>query len=92
MKRQKKKHYIYIGIISSLATYFLYTSARASAVAERGTNAVLGGEILLLLLPIIAILTYDNIILTRKIKAKSNRKAKSTGIHITGIKSIQEVN
>ena len=47
--------------VSAVATYFIFHAARASAIAERGNANAIGGECLLLLIPIIIVLLYDNI-------------------------------
>ena len=88
--KNKRKHYFYIIVISSVITYFLFHTARESAILERGNSNAIGGEILLLLLPIICLLIYENIVLSRKTHKQTKCK-KTTGIHITGITNIQEV-
>lgn len=89
MKKATKTK-IAILAVSSIATYFIFHAARASAIAERGTSNAIGGECLLLLLPIIAVLLYDNIALTLKVyrKPKGNKNA---SIHIEHITNIEEV-
>ena len=86
-----RKHIkLLIFAVSSIITYFLFHIARASAIAERGNSAAIGGECLLLLIPIIAVLFYENIVLTKKVAAKTKAKRKSNigKIRIVGIKSI----
>jgi hypothetical protein len=77
-----------IFVASSIITCYIFNSARTSAIAERGTSNAIGGEFLLLLLPIIAVLFYDNVILTKKVfrKPKANKNAT---IHIEKIDSIE---
>lgn len=90
MKKTTKTRAIILAV-SAIATYFIFHAARASAIAERGTSNAIGGECVLLLLPIIAILFYDNIILTKKVfrKPKGNNDA---SIRIEKINSIEVVN
>ena len=87
----KKKLYIFS--ITAFFTYFIFTSARASAVVSRGSNAA-GGEFLLLLLPAIAVLIYENVILSRKanreLKAEESN-ADTAKIRIIKINDIQEL-
>jgi hypothetical protein len=90
MKKTTKTK-ITIFTLSSIITYFIFHAARASAIAERGTSNAIGGECVLLLLPILAILFYDNIALTRQVfnkqpKAKANKGAT---IHIESVDSIE---
>ena len=88
----KKK--IYIFGITAFFTYFIFTSARASAVASRGNNAI-GGEFLLWLLPAIAVLLYQNVILSRKVnrELKAEESNSDTAqIRIVKINKIEEVN
>ncbi len=88
---KKRKHIrLYIFAIGSIFTYFLFHSARASAIAERGNTAAIGGEFLLLLLPLIAVIVYENIILTRKVIKRKPKENKIGKIQIVGIKSITE--
>jgi hypothetical protein len=91
MKKMKKTTKIKAAIfaVSSIVTYFIFHAARASAIAERGTSNAIGGEILLLLIPILAILFYDNIVLTAKVfKPKANESNNAT-IRIEKINSIE---
>ena len=84
-----RKHIkLLIFAVSSIITYFLFHIARASAIAERGNSAAIGGECLLLLIPIIAVLFYENIKLTKKTSEKLNNRHKPA-IKITGIKDIK---
>lgn len=82
-----KKTKLIIFAISSIITYFLFHAARASAIAERGNSTVIGGECLLLLIPIIAVLIIDNIQLTKKVHKKSKQTYKPA-IKITGIEEV----
>ena len=89
-KIKKNKGKLIIFAASSVATYFMFHAARASAIAERGNANAIGGECLLLLIPIIVILIYDNISLTAKTFRKRNKKAKNNAsIHIISIDSIE---
>lgn len=81
---------LYIFGLSALVTYFLYTSARASAIVERG-NSALGGELMLLFIPFIALMLYENIVLQKKVKRKPKQNRRSGSIQITGITNIEEV-
>ncbi len=75
---------------TSIATYFIFHAARASAIAERGNANAIGGECLLLLIPIIAVLIYDNISLTAKTFCKRNKKANNNAsIRILSVDSIE---
>ena len=87
MKKHKR---LYIFCISSFITYFLYTSARASAIIERG-NSAFGGELMLLFIPFIALMLYENIVLQKKVNRKSKQNRRSGNIHITDITDIKEV-
>lgn len=71
-----KKTKLVIFAISSTITYFLFHAARASAIAERGSSTAIGGEYLLLLLPLIVLIIYDNIVLTHKVTIKSKQTHK----------------
>ena len=77
--------------VSAVATYFIFHAARASALAERGNAHAIGADCLLLLIPIIIVLLYDNISLTKQVFRKRNKKKlndKAT-IHIISIDSIE---
>jgi hypothetical protein len=88
--KNSTKNKITILAVSSIATYFIFHAARASAIAERGTSNAIGGECVLLLLPILAILFYDNIVLTLKVfKSKPKKANKSATIHIESVDSIE---
>ena len=81
LKKLKGKGKFIIFGVSAIATYFIFNAARTSAIAERGNANVFGGELLLLLIPIIVVVIYDNIILTaktfgRKANKKVNKNAK----------------
>lgn len=81
---------LYIFGLSAFVTYFLYTSARASAIVERG-NSAFGGELMLLFIPFIALMLYENIVLQKKVNRKSKQNRRSGSIQITGITNIEEV-
>lgn len=81
---------LYIFGLSAFVTYFLYTSARASAIVERG-NSALGGELMLLFIPFIALMLYENIVLQKKVNRKSKQNRRSGSIQITEITDIKEV-
>ena len=87
-KLKLKKGKLIIFGVSTIATYFIFHAARASAIAERGNANAIGGECLLLLIPIIAVLLYDNIKLTVQTFRKRNKKANNASIHIISIDSI----
>ncbi len=88
---KKRKHiWLYIFTISSIFTYFIFHSARASAIAERGNLTAIGGEFLLLLLPLIAIIVYENIILSKQVIKRKPKENKIGKIQIVGIKNITE--
>ena len=88
----KNKGKLIIFAASAVATYFIFHAARAAAIAERGNANAIGGECLLLLIPIIAVLLYDNIKLTIQTFRKRNKKAKNNAsIHITSIDSIEVI-
>ena len=88
-KKLSKGKLIIFGV-SAIATYFIFHAARAAAIAERGNANAIGGECLLLLIPIIAVLLYDNIKLTIQTFRKRNKKAKNNAsIHIISIDSIE---
>lgn len=90
-KLKANKGKLIIFAASSVATYFIFHAARASAIAERGNANAIGGECLLLLIPIIIVLLYDNINLTKQVFRKRNKKKlndKAT-IHIISIDSIE---
>ena len=89
-KFKLKKGKLIIFAATSIATYFIFHAARASAIAERGNANAIGGECLLLLIPIIAVLLYDNISLTIQTFRKRNKKANNdASIHIISIDSIE---
>lgn len=92
-KIKKNKGKLIIFAASSVATYFMFHAARASAIAERGNANAIGGELLLLLIPLIALIIYDNISLAAKLfhthKSKGNKKPNKTPIHIVKINSIE---
>lgn len=81
---------LYIFGLSAFVTYFLYTSARASAIVERG-NSAFGGELMLLFIPFIALMLYENIVLQKKVNRKSKQNRRSGSIQITAITDIKEV-
>ena len=89
MKQIKHKR-LYIFLISAFITYFIYTYARASAIIERG-NSAFGGELMLLFIPFIALMMYENIVLQRKESREANRENRCGQIQITDIKNIKEV-
>ena len=90
-KKLSKGKLIIFGV-SAVATYFIFHAARAAAIAERGNANAIGGECLLLLIPIIAVLLYDNIKLTIQTFRKRNKKANNdASIHITSIDSIEVI-
>ena len=89
-KLSKNKGKLIIFGVSAIVTYFLFHAARSAAIMERGNSSSIGGECLLLLLPIIVVLIYDNIRLTAKTFRKRNKKAKNNAsIHIISIDSIE---
>lgn len=89
MKKSTKTK-IAIFATSSIITYFIFHAARASAISARGVSNAIGGEILFLLLPILAVLFYENIVLTKKLFYKPSPKAnKNPSIHIVKINSIE---
>ena len=89
-KLSKNKGKLILFGVSAVATYFIFHAARASAIAERGNANAIGGECLLLLIPIIAVLLYDNIKLTVQTFRKRNKKANNdASIHIISIDSIE---
>ena len=89
-KLSKNKGKLIIFGVSAIATYFLFHAARSAAIMERGNSSSIGGECLLLLLPIIVVLIYDNISLTVQTFRKRNKKANNdASIHIISIDSIE---
>ena len=88
-KLSKNKGKLIIFGVSAIATYFLFHAARSAAIMERGNSSAIGGECLLLLLPIIAVLVYDNIILTAKTFRKKKKANNDASIHIISIDSIE---
>ena len=89
MKQLKHKR-LYIFFISAFITYFLYTSARASAIVERG-NSAFGGELMLLFIPFIVVMIYENIVLQKKVNRESKQNRRAGNIHITEITDVKEV-
>ena len=81
---------LYIFGLSAFVTYFLYTSARASAIVERG-NSAFGGELMLLFIPFIALMLYENIVLQKKVKRKPKQNRRAGNIQITEIINVKEV-
>ena len=91
-KLSKNKGKLIIFGVSTIATYFLFHAARSAAIMERGNSSSIGGECLLLLLPIIVVLIYDNISLTVQTFRKRNKKANNdASIHIISIDSIEVI-
>ena len=81
---------LYIFLISAVATYFLYIHARASAIIERH-NSAFGGELMLLFIPFIALMLYENIVLQKKVNRESKQNRRAGNIHITEITDVKEV-
>lgn len=59
------KKIVNIIILVSFITYFIFIAARAVAVFQRG-NLALGGEMLLLLVPLVTWIIYRNILTTKE--------------------------
>ena len=89
MKQMKHKR-LYIFLVSSFITYFVYIYARTAAIAERD-NLAFGGEIMLWFIPVIALLLYENIVLQRREGREAKRHCRDGNIHITSITDIKEV-
>lgn len=89
MKQMKHKR-LYIFIISALITYFIYIYSRAAAVVERG-NFAFGGELMLLFIPFIVLMLYENIVLQKKANRESKQNRRNGNIHITEITDVKEV-
>lgn len=87
----KNKGKLIIFGVSAVATYFIFHAARAAAIAERGNANAIGGECLLLLIPIIAVLLYDNVKLTVQTFRKRKKTNNDASIHIISIDSVEEV-
>jgi hypothetical protein len=91
MKKTTKTKLLIFSITTAI-TCCLYQSARLAAIAERKSTAV-GGEGLLFLIPIWAVLFYENIALTREVfcpqrKPKANANENAT-IRIEKINNIE---
>lgn len=63
----KRKVLLAVVAASLFITYFLFIFARASAVANRGTETAFGGEFLILLTPVIVLIVCQNIKLSMQI-------------------------
>ena len=90
MKHKVKHKRLYIFLVSSFITYFIYIYARTAAIAERD-NLAFGGEIMLWFIPFIALLLYENIVLQRKESREAKQNPRNGNIHITEITDIKEV-
>ena len=86
MKKQTKLKLIIL-IASSIFTCFLYHEARMSAIVERGNADTIGGEFLLWLIPLVAELVYENVILSRSVFTK-RADSRSKRCRTSGIASV----
>lgn len=74
MKKRRNKIRLSIILISPIVTYFVYTFCRALAVSERGSSFAFGGEVLTLLIPVIAWIVYENILLSTQVRKETKGK------------------